>query len=253
MQILIDSLQVSYATNDSGTVQALGPLSLAITTGSFVTVIGPSGSGKSTLLRAVGGLVKPDSGTIRLDDVPVDGPNAHIAMMFQAATLMPWRTVRQNIALPLELGGAAADEYTQVAHELLQPLGLGEFGDAYPHELSGGMAQRVALGRVLVQNPAVMLLDEPFGALDALTREKISMDLLSLWQARMSTVLMVTHDIQEAVLLSDRVIVLSSRPGKIVRDLTVKLPRPRTLDMTYTPEFLSMVKDLRAAIDTQDW
>lgn len=253
MQILIDSLQVSFRTNDSGTVQALGPLSLAITSGSFVTVIGPSGSGKSTLLRVVGGLVKPNSGTIRLDSGYIDGPSPHIAMMFQAATLMPWRTVSDNMALPLELGGMATEERQQIARELLPPLGLAEFGDAYPHELSGGMAQRVALGRVLVQNPAVMLLDEPFGALDALTREKISMDLLSLWQSRMSTVLMVTHDIQEAVLLADRVIVLSRRPGKIVRDLTVKLPRPRSLEMTYTPEFLDMVRDLRAAIDTQEW
>jgi NitT/TauT family transport system ATP-binding protein len=177
-------------------------------------------------------------------------PIPQISLMFQDANLMPWRTVRDNIALPLELAGVKKQaRYAQV-DSLLPLLGLTDFGALYPGELSGGMAQRAALGRVLIQNPALLLLDEPFGALDAMTREKISFDLLRMWGQAMQTILMVTHDINEAVLLADRVLVMTARPGQIAADITVPLPRPRSPEDSYTEAFMSTAKQVRAAIQS---
>lgn len=249
MHLTVKGLAVTFNTSEGKVIPALESVATGVAAGSFVAILGPSGSGKSTLVRVVAGLQKPSAGQVLADGVPITDPHPKIALMFQEATLMPWRTVRDNIALPLELAGVAQkDRYKQVA-ALLPALGLADFASAYPGELSGGMAQRAALGRVLIQRPEVLLLDEPFGALDALTRETISLDLLKLWAEYRPTVLMVTHDINEAVLMADRVLVLSQRPGRIISDVTVPLARPRTLDMIYTAPFIATAKQLRAAIN----
>ena len=217
--IVVRNVTVSYRAPDDAPLQALGPVTLKVDAGAFVSLVGPSGCGKSTLLRVIAGLHPATRGEALLDDVIVKRPSHRVGVMFQDANLMPWRTVQDNIALPLELAGMSKQKRYQAVEELLPLLGLQDFPLAYPGELSGGMAQRVALGRVLVQQPDVLLLDEPFGALDALTRERISADLLRIWAREQQTVLMVTHDINEAVLLSDRVVVLSQRPGRIVEDV----------------------------------
>ena len=234
MQLRITDLTVNFPAPDGGVLAALGPVSLDIEDGQFVCILGPSGCGKSTLVRVVAGLQEATTGDIWGDDMHIVKPLPDIAMMFQDANLMPWRTVRDNIALPLELNGIVPQTRYKAVQSLLPQLNLEQFEMAYPGELSGGMAQRVALGRVMIQEPRVMLLDEPFGALDALTREKISLDLLRVWHQTKQTVLMVTHDINEAVLLSDRIVVLSQRPGILVADIDVNLPRPRGVDMMYT-------------------
>lgn len=224
-QLRVEAVSVIYG-EDIAAGTTLEDVSFVLEAGEFTTLVGASGSGKSTLLRVLAGLQPPSSGTIWLDDTPVTTPTRRMAVMFQDANLMPWRTVTENIALPLELAGDAQGGRA-AARALLPALGLDAFADAYPAQLSGGMAQRVALGRVLIQHPDVLLLDEPFGALDAFTREQVSADLVALWERERPTILMITHDIQEAVHLSDRVLVLGNRPGHIVDDVRVPTPRPR--------------------------
>jgi NitT/TauT family transport system ATP-binding protein len=249
VRIQIRDLAVQFEMPDGAALPALGPLSADIEAGSFVSLVGPSGCGKSTLVRVLAGLLRPSSGEVCLDGQPVSEPLPHVSLMFQDANLMPWRSVRDNIALPLELTGVPKPErYAQVGG-LLPLLGLQGFARAYPGELSGGMAQRVALGRVLIQDPALLLLDEPFGALDAMTREQISLDLLRLWSQNRQTILMVTHDINEAVLLSDRVLVMSPRPGRIAADLSVPLPRPRRIEDAYSDAFAHIARQVREAIN----
>lgn len=247
-RVAVRSVSVIYTAPDGHEIPALGPLSLGIEPGSFVSLVGPSGCGKSTLLRVIAGLQMPTRGEALLDDACITAPSRRVGVMFQDANLMPWRSVRDNIALPLELAGVPRDERYTAVERLLLVLGLQDFPLAFPGELSGGMAQRVALGRVLVQAPDVLLLDEPFGALDALTRERISADLLRIWARDKQTVLMVTHDINEAVLLSDRVIVLTPRPGRVARDVTVDLPRPRKLEDIYSDGFGEIAQQIRSAI-----
>ncbi len=249
MQLTVRNTTVQYTAPDGSSLPVLGPISFSIPAGQFVCLVGPSGCGKSTLVRVLAGLHPPDEGQALLDDVVISEPSPHIALMFQDPTLLPWRTVLDNIALPLELAGVSRDERLSSAQALLPGLGLSEFALAYPGELSGGMAQRAALGRVLIQQPAVLLLDEPFGALDALTREQISFDLLRVWSATRQTVLMVTHSIQEAVLLADRVLVLSRRPGRVLADIAVPLPRPRRIEDSYDPLFVETARQVREAID----
>lgn len=250
MQVRIRDLVVNFSAPEGGVLPALGSVTFDVDDGQFVCILGPSGCGKSTLIRVVAGLQPATSGGVSVGETPIDKPLPDVALMFQDANLMPWRTVRDNIALPLELAGVDETQRYKVIQSLLPQLNLEGFDLAYPGELSGGMAQRVALGRVMIQDPRVLLLDEPFGALDALTREKISMDLLRVWQQSRQTVLMVTHDINEAVLLSDRIIVLSNRPGKIVADIEVNLERPRLMDMMYSDTFVRLTKRVRDAIDT---
>lgn len=250
MQISVRNLALSYETPGGEELPALGPLTLSIDSGTFVSLVGPSGCGKSTLIRILAGLQQPTRGEARLDDSLITEPPASVSLMFQDANLMPWRTVRDNIALPLELAGMDKQSRYAAVHALLPALGLEQFALSYPGELSGGMAQRAALGRVLIQKPGVLLLDEPFGALDAMTREQISFDLLRMWSQERQTVLMVTHDINEAVLLSDRVLVMTPRPGQIAADVPVNLPRPRTLDAIYTDVFADTARQVRAAIMT---
>lgn len=249
MQISIRDLTVNFSTPEGGILPAVGPVSFEVDSGQFVCILGPSGCGKSTLVRVVAGLQNASSGEVYADQQLIEAPLHEIAIMFQDANLMPWRTVRDNVALPLELGGVPTEQRYKVVQSMLPQLNLEGFEMTYPGELSGGMAQRVALGRVMIQDPKVLLLDEPFGALDALTREKISMDLLNVWQQSKQTVLMVTHDINEAVLLADRIIVLSNRPGQIVADIQVELERPRLVDLIYTDAFVRLAKQVRQAID----
>lgn len=242
-------VSVMFAAPDGGNLPALGPVSFEVEAGQFVSLIGPSGCGKSTLVRVFAGLQQPSQGRVTIDGQPVDGPSPLTGMMFQQANLMPWRTVIDNVALPLELAGVPRAERQQQALDALHGLGLAGFERAYPGELSGGMAQRVALGRVLVQRPAALLLDEPFGALDALSRERIGQDLMRMWSQQQQTVVMVTHDIQEAVLLSDRVLVFSSRPGRIIADVTVDLSRPRLPEDTFNEDFAAVARQVREAIN----
>ncbi len=239
----VRGLSVTYA-NDNGGLQALQNVSFNLHAQEFVCVIGPSGSGKSTLLRVLAGLLKPTSGEVRF----TGNRQPNISLVFQDANLMPWRTVLENITLPLEMQGLPAEQARSRAREWIALIGLEGFADSWPDDLSGGMAQRVAIARSLIQDPDLLLLDEPFGALDALTREKMGAELLNLWQARRKTVLMVTHSISEALLLSDRVLVLSPRPGRIGLDLPVDLPRPRQEEIRYTPAFGALARKLKSAI-----
>lgn len=242
-------LRVDYRAADGGVLSALGSVSFHIEAGSFVCLLGPSGGGKSTLIRILAGLQPPTSGHVYLDDVEIMRPSTRVGLMFQDANLMPWRTVVDNIAIPLELAGMSKTDRLGRASALLPTLGLGaEFAHAYPAELSGGMAQRVALGRVLIQRPDVLLLDEPFGALDAFTREQIGFDLMQMWSERQQTVVMVTHNIDEAILMSDRIIVFSPRPGRIVADMPVNFPRPRRIEDSYREDFGQLATQIRAAI-----
>ena len=228
---------------------ALGPISFDVAAEEFVCVVGPTGCGKSSLIRVLAGLLPPTSGSACYDGKAIDGPMERFAIMFQDANLMPWRTVLDNIALPLEIAGLPRDLRHDRVRTLLSQLHLERFELAYPAELSGGMAQRVALGRVIVQQPRVLLLDEPFGALDALTREKLSLELLRLRQRYVQTIVMVTHDISEAVFLADRVIVLSRRPGRLIADIAVDLTRPRAPELIYEQSFLHLTKRVRAEIE----
>jgi NitT/TauT family transport system ATP-binding protein len=232
----------------NGGLHVLADISFSITAEEFVCVLGPSGSGKSTLLRILAGLLPATFGEVFYAGQPLTGPRRGIGVVFQKANLMPWRTVLENITLPLELLHVQAGEARSRAQDLVDLVGLQGFEDSLPRDLSGGMAQRVAIARALVHDPQVLLLDEPFGALDALTRERMGAELMRIWQARRKTVLMVTHAIPEAVFLADRVLVLSPRPGRLRLDLRIDLPRPRTEQMRYTPAFGELAGRLRAAI-----
>lgn len=229
-------------------VAALDDITLHLSRESFVCLVGPSGCGKSTLLRILAGLLAPTTGRALLDAQPITRAQRRIGIVFQKANLMPWRTVYGNLALPLELAGQPPRVVAERTRAMLDLTGLTMFADAYPAALSGGMAQRVAIGRALIHDPEVLLLDEPFGALDALTREVMSEELLRIWSRHRKTVLMVTHSIPEAVLLADRVLVLSPRPGRILSDVAVPLARPRSLDLLHHPDFVALTERLRRAI-----
>jgi NitT/TauT family transport system ATP-binding protein len=207
---------------------ALDTIDLRVPVGQVAAIVGPSGSGKSTLLRLIAGLLPPDTGAITVGDRVVTGPDPRVGLVFQEPRLLPWRQALDNVAYPLELAGRPRAEREARARELMALVGLAGFEDALPAQLSGGMAQRVALARALTLEPRVLLLDEPFGALDALTRDRLDEELLVLWERLGATIVIVTHSIPEAVFLADRVVVLSARPGRVVADVPVDLPRPRT-------------------------
>ncbi len=238
----VKDLRVTFPDGNGG-LEALAGVSFTLVPQEFVTVLGPSGCGKTTLLRVIAGLLRQTSGSLQFA-----GGKPQVGLVFQQANLMPWRTVIDNITLPLELQGESNDEACRQAAELIRLVGLEGFESAWPRHLSGGMAQRVALARALIQDPDLLLLDEPFGSLDALTREHMENELLSLGQSRRTTVLMVTHSISEALLLSDRVLVFTPRPGTVELDLPVDLPRPRSDEVRYTPQFGNLSRQLRAAI-----
>ncbi len=226
----------------------LEQISLAVRQGEFLSVVGPSGCGKTTLLRILAGLLPPTEGEVVFEGEPLVRPRRRIGFVFQQANLMPWRSALDNIRLPLELQEMASQEQARRAHEMVELVGLTGFERALPRDLSGGMAQRVALARSLVHQPDMLLLDEPFGALDALTRERMAFELLRIWSARPVTVVFVTHSIPEALLLADRVIVLSPRPASIRLDLEIPLPRPRALELTHTPAFGDLARQVRASL-----
>lgn len=238
----------TYARNK---VVALNDVSLTLNRGSFSSVIGSSGCGKSTLLKIMAGLIPPSSGRVSLQNKPVTGPRRDIGMMFQHATLFPWRTTVENIVLPIEIrdGRSAAEKARVYAHELLEIVGLKGFEDVYPNELSGGMAQRASICRMLITDPAVLLLDEPFSALDELSRDMMNMELQRICLEQNATAFLVTHSIAEAVILSDDIYVMKPRPGELAEVVRVDLPRPRTLDMMTTPEFGAIVDYIRSLLD----
>lgn len=232
-----------------GSLHVLDSLSFNVRRGEFVCVLGPSGSGKSTLLRILAGLLPIRSGAAILNGKAIRGPQPGVSLVFQDPTLMPWRTVAENIGLPLELAGQTNGATQGQTQTMIELVGLEGFETALPRDLSGGMAQRTALGRALVQDPEILLMDEPFGSLDAITRERMGDELLHIWETDHKTVLLVTHNINEAVYLADRVLVLSARPAQVKLDLQIRLPRPRRPTLRYTPEFGRLAAKLRAAIE----
>ena len=231
-------------------IEALRDVSVDIRPGEFVSLVGPSGCGKSTLLKMVAGLLAPSSGRITVDGIPVDNPRRSVGMMFQTPELFPWRTVLKNVLLPIEIFGHDKAFHHQRALELLELVGLKEFQSALPRELSGGMQQRVALCRVLVSDPSVVLMDEPFGALDEFSRERLNVELLRIWDATRKTILFVTHNINEAVFLSDRVVVMGVRPGRVLSVVDVPLGRaqPRTQQAMRDPAFTDTVFEVRGLL-----
>jgi NitT/TauT family transport system ATP-binding protein len=243
----VEQLSAVFQNGDTG-LHVLDEVSFNIRESEFVCLLGPSGSGKSTLLRILAGILPYVSGNVYIDGSRLEGPRQGVGVVFQKANLMPWRTVLENVVLPLELQGCSTQEATKAAGDLIELVGLQGFEDTLPGDLSGGMAQRVAIARALVHDPDLLLLDEPFGALDAITRERMAGELLRIWNARCKTVLMVTHDISEALFLADRVLAFSNRPARLVLNMQVDLPRPRREEMRYTPEFGEMAKELKKAI-----
>jgi NitT/TauT family transport system ATP-binding protein len=240
--LVVHDLCVTFPDRNGG-LDALEAVSFTVQPREFVCVLGPSGSGKSTLLRILAGLLGPTSGSFNFS-----AGKPGIGMVFQQSNLMPWRTALQNITLPLEIQGIPADMARARAQEMIDLVGLQGFESSWPRDLSGGMAQRVAIARALVHDPDILLLDEPFGSLDALTRERMWTELSNIWQKRQKTVLMVTHSISESLFLADRVLVLTQRPGRIKLDLKVDLPRPREDEMRYTPRFGKLARRLKEAI-----
>jgi NitT/TauT family transport system ATP-binding protein len=226
-----------FKSKDREPITALRGFNLEVGKGEFVSIVGPSGCGKSTFLNLLLGLIKPDSGEMTLAGSPISGPGQERAMVFQEFGLLPWRTVRANVELGLELKRIASPERAQRATELITLVGLKDFEHHYPHELSGGMKQRVGLARALATEPEVLLMDEPFAALDAQTRDLMQTELLQIWERTKKTVLFVTHSIEEAAYLSDRVIIMTARPGRAKETLEIRLPRPRDYEMRLTPQF----------------
>jgi NitT/TauT family transport system ATP-binding protein len=243
----ISDLKVSFHGPGEEPLDVIGGVSFQVNPREFLTIIGPSGCGKTTLLRVIAGLLQPSSGRVVYQNLSETGSPA-IGLVFQQANLMPWRTVYGNISLPLEIAESSLDNPDERVRDLIHLVGLEGFEKAYPRDLSGGMLQRVAIARALIQDPSLLLLDEPFGSLDALTRERMGSELLTIWQASRKTVIMVTHSISEAVFLSDRVIVLSPRPTHVNLDLGINLPRPRNDNTRYQPQFGRLAKQLRMAI-----
>jgi NitT/TauT family transport system ATP-binding protein len=230
--------------DQNGVLETLRDIHTTIIPEQFLCVLGPTGSGKTTLLRLLAGLDTPTKGAVEFPS----NTQPKVGLVFQESNLMPWRNVMDNILLPLELRGVDDPEAQRQASDLVELVGLQDFTDVWPASLSGGMAQRVAIARALIQDPDLLLLDEPFGALDALTREKMGGELLRIWQARRKTVVMVTHSISESLLLADRLLVLSRIPAEIVLDLAIKIPRPRGEEVRYSPEFQKLARQLRGAL-----
>jgi len=235
-------------TTRQGSLIAIEDVSFDVAPGEFLCIVGPSGCGKSTLLRILAGLLEPDQGVVFLHGKPITNPREEIGFVFQKANLMPWRTVYDNVLLPMQVKHMPQVEAQQRVEEALELVGLMEFADNYPHELSGGMAQRVAIARALSYEPEILLLDEPFGALDALTRENLNLEIMRVWEVSRKTVVMVTHNIREAVYLADRVLVLTQRPGRVSKVIPVDLPRPRPISMIYGDEFGTLAYEVRQAI-----
>lgn len=247
-RIQIDGITKTYSS-DAGDILALDTISLDIQSGEFVSIVGPSGCGKSTLLRCVGGLIPATDGSIRIGGVEIQGPNERIGYVFQKAVLLPWRTVENNLLLPFEVGGKPTQADREKVHDILELVGLSKYKQHRPTELSGGMQQRVSVARALVMAPAILMMDEPFGALDAQTRETMNEELLRIWQKAGTTIVFVTHDIGEALFLSDRIVVMSAQPGAIHNIIDVDIARPRKFDQVESDErFWKMRNIIREAL-----
>lgn len=237
----LTNVTVAFPFSGGKRLTALENLSLSVGQGELVALVGPSGCGKTTVLNLLAGQVSPASGTVRLGGQEVTGMTPSLGYLSQADTLLPWRTVLDNVALPLELRGVSKKERRDRAAALMGDMGLAGFEGSWPRELSGGMRKRAAIARVLAANPSVLMLDEPFGPLDALTKEKLQDDILTLWEKSGCTILYVTHDLTEAIALADRVVLMSARPGHVVREYPVPLPRPRrVMDVKFRPEFVTL-------------
>jgi len=236
-------------TSGARPVHALERVSFDVQAGNFVSIVGPSGCGKSTLLKIISGLLPPSSGVISINGRRVDEPLENVGMVFQAPVLLKWRSVLGNILLPVEFAKLDIAGHLERAHALIKLVGLVGFEEMYPHQLSGGMQQRVSLCRALVTDPQLLLMDEPFGALDAMTRDELDLELLRIWEERRKTVLFVTHSIQEAVFLSDLVFVMSARPGRLLEQLRIDLPRPRTMEMMSAAKFGEYTLKIRGLLN----
>ncbi len=247
-KLRLDDLSVTFPKRRGGEVVAVDALTLMVREREFVSIVGPSGCGKSTLLRVAAGLQRPSSGAVTLNGAPVTGPGADRGMVFQSYTLFPWLTVHGNVEFGLRLRGLREDECGRIARRYIELVGLTGFERAYPKELSGGMQQRAAIARALANDPEILLMDEPFGALDAQTRALMQELLLAVWDQTHKTVLFVTHDIDEAILLSDRVYIMTARPGRIKEELPVTLPRPRSVDLLDTEEFIRLRRQVHHLI-----
>jgi NitT/TauT family transport system ATP-binding protein len=241
-----------YGANSPGAVLALDNVSFDIADGELISLVGPSGCGKSTLLRILAGLNAPTAGAIALHGRPLTGPVPEIAVVFQQPVLLPWRTILDNVLLPIEFRSLPVLKYRRRALDLLESVGLGGFESRFPHELSGGMQQRAAIVRALIQDPEILLMDEPFGALDAMTREQMNLDVLRIWKESRKTIIFVTHSISEAVFLSQRVFVMSPRPGRLTEILDVDLPFPRTLDVINTDAFGGYATQIRGHLQASE-
>ncbi len=246
VKLVIDQASKYYETR-TGRVHALDRFSMEVASGEFVCVIGPSGCGKSTLLWSMAGLHGLSGGRILVDGRPVDGPNAQIAMVFQEANLLPWRDLQRNIELPFEIRRQPPDRAR--IDGLLERVGLSGFGAKYPRELSGGMQQRASIVRALSVNPSILLMDEPFGALDAFTREEMNLLIEEIWLETKKTIVFITHSIPEAVFLADRIFVMSARPGRLTRVFDIDLPRPRDVEVTTRPHFVELVAEIKRSIE----
>jgi NitT/TauT family transport system ATP-binding protein len=251
MSATITAKSITKTFRQNAAAPVVDRLDLRVGAGEFVALLGPSGCGKTTLLRMMDGLSTPDAGTIWIGDERVTKPTPSVGFVFQADSLWPWRTVEQHVTFGLEIQGRSRADAARIARELLDLVGLNGYERYHPHELSGGMRQRVNLARALAIDPDVLLLDEPFAALDAQTREVMQLELLRIWQARRKTVVFVTHQIDEAVFLSDRVVVMSARPGRIRDDITIPFERPRALGMKRTPAFNEYVDRIWQLIEDQ--
>ena len=249
--IVVERLVKIYSTVAGDSVLALDNVDLTVRDGEFVCLVGPSGCGTTTLLRLLAGLDTADAGTSSLAGKALNGPSPEVGVVFQQSNLLPWFTVMQNVMLPLRVGGSSRDA-SKIAeiHKLLDIAGLKGFENKYPYELSGGMQQRAAIVRALARDPKLLLMDEPFGALDALTRERMNAELQRIWLASKKTVVLITHSIDEAIFLGDRVVVMSPRPGRIVRDLTVDVPRPRVAAETFgSPKHVALAREIRMLLE----
>lgn len=245
---MIEAKGVFKEFNKRKRVVALENFDLTVDNNQFVSIIGPSGCGKSTFLLLVAGLDKPTSGRITCDGKLITSPDPKRAIVFQEYLLFPWQTVRKNIEFGPRVNGVTKENRKEISESLINLIGLTGFENQYPHELSGGMKQRVAIARALANRPDILLMDEPFGALDALTREMLQAELMRIWQSARCTVLFVTHSITEAVFLSDRVVIMSARPGRIISDITIELPRPRSRETLLLPEFREYERRMRKII-----
>lgn len=244
--IELDHVEQVFTSSDGHKVVALSDVNLVLKRHEFVSFIGPSGCGKSTILRLVSGLLKPSAGDVRIYGKTVTEPRDEIGMVFQKATLLPWLSIQDNILFPMKHKyGFVSDKEKARSHELLEMIGLKDFAKKRPHELSGGMQQRVGIARSLLHDPDILLMDEPFSALDSLTRDEMSFELLRIWTERPKTVVFVTHSIQEALLLSDRIVVMSARPGRVNEIINVNFPRPRTMNTLTNPLFNELANEIR--------